>query len=350
MHFWLASSQKNSFVKNLLDWFSKNKRDLPWRKNKNPYRIWLSEIMLQQTTVQTVISYYDRFLKKFPTLKSVANADYSDLIPYWQGLGYYRRLKHFHQAARELISQKRNIPKTAKDLIKLPGLGSYTANAIASIAFNEAIGVVDGNVLRVISRLALIKDPIDLEKTKKTVGEICQNLIPKERPGDFNQALMELGSTICRPQKPLCLLCPLNQFCAALKKGKVDQLPVKKNKIDYKKVNLVALVFLKKKQILLTQRASNQNQPLMWELPYLEENKVLESSKAWQIEGLEFKEYEKKAKVNHAIMNKRFRVEPWVVKDFCGRKSQNYQWVQLSQISKITLTTKTKKVLQFMNK
>lgn len=226
-----------------LDWYDQNKRTLPWRENQQPYYVWLSEIMLQQTQVQTVIPYFERFIATFPDLTHLAQADDAVLMKCWEGLGYYSRARNLKKAAQQILTDYHGVfPKTAKTLTELIGIGPYTAGAIASIAFNEAVPAVDGNAYRVFSRL--LADATDISKSGalRHFQAQIQPFVPKDRPGDFNQAVMDLGSSLCTTKDPACLLCPLQDFCAANAAGTQLSYPVKTKKIKKKKVQLVALV------------------------------------------------------------------------------------------------------------
>jgi A/G-specific adenine glycosylase len=213
----------------LLDWYRTNKRDLPWRRTKDPYRIWVAEIMLQQTRVDTAIPYYERFLKKFPDVKALARARVDDVLKAWENLGYYSRARHLHEAARAVVKQfGGTIPEEMGDLRKLPGVGAYTAGAILSIAFGRRFAAVDGNVIRVIARLFAIEEPVDGKEMKKKIEGIAQRLVPADDPGHYNQALMDLGSGVCTPRGPDCPICPLAGVCIARKKGLQEGIPSKK--------------------------------------------------------------------------------------------------------------------------
>ncbi len=195
--------------KALLTWYDCNRRELPWRHTRDPYAIWVSEIMLQQTQVATVIGYYQRWMITFPTITTLAEANLDQVLALWQGLGYYSRARSLHHAAGIIKDELGNvIPHTAAALRKLPGIGAYTSAAIASIAFGEPIAVVDGNVIRVLSRLYDLSDDVTRAATKNKIARLAQELLNNERPGDFNQAMMELGATICTPHSPLCDVCP----------------------------------------------------------------------------------------------------------------------------------------------
>ncbi len=219
----------------LLPWYDKNKRDLPWRKNTDPYRVWVSEIMLQQTRVEAAKEHYIRFLKELPTVQALADCPEDKLFKLWEGLGYYSRAKNLQKTAK--IAAKQGFPRTADELKKLPGIGDYTAGAIASIAFEQPSPAVDGNVIRVLSRL--LGDARDQETLKSAFARLLAPIYPHERCGDFTQSLMELGATICVPSSPLCLACPLLSIC----KTKSDALPTKKIKAERRKTDVTLLLF-----------------------------------------------------------------------------------------------------------
>lgn len=220
----------------LVYWHLQNNRELPWRKSKNPYFIWLSEIMLQQTRVAQGLSYYLKFTDHFPTVFDLANADESTVLKMWQGLGYYSRARNLHFSAKQIANELNGVfPSTYKEIIKLKGIGDYTASAIASICFNEPTAVVDGNVYRVLSRYYGIYTPINSSAGIKEFKALAQSLIDTEQPGTFNQAIMDFGALHCKPQNPLCESCPLADSCIALDKKLTKELPVKDKKIKIKK-------------------------------------------------------------------------------------------------------------------
>lgn len=212
--------------KQLTQWYKKNLRSLPWREDKNPYRIWLSEVMLQQTTVVAVIPYFEKFLQKFPTVNTLAEAPENEVLEAWAGLGYYSRARNLHKAAKALSAQ--DFPKTAAELLELPGFGPYTSRAVASIAFGEKVGVLDGNVIRVLSRRYGLKLEWWNNKGRRQLQNISDELAALGQADVVNQALMELGATVCTPQKVTCILCPWAMNCFAREKNLIDKLPLKK--------------------------------------------------------------------------------------------------------------------------
>ena len=256
----------------LVTWFLKEKRDLPWRKTTDPYKIWVSEVMLQQTKVDTVIPYYERFIAKYPSLESLAMADESELLKEWEGLGYYSRARNLQAGVKEVVETYGSVvPSTRQEISKLKGVGPYTAGAVLSIAYGVPEHAVDGNVMRVLSRLLLIKEDIAKPKTKKIFEEAVMELIDEDNPSAFNQGLMELGAVVCTPTKPKCLLCPIRDYCAAFYEGKQEELPIKTSNKKTKVHKVKALVIQRDDgKILLEKRPSKGLLANMWQFPMIE--------------------------------------------------------------------------------
>ncbi len=264
------------FYNTLVYWYIQNKRDLPWRKTKNPYLIWLSEIILQQTRVDQGLNYYLRFSETFPTVFDLADAEEATVLKLWQGLGYYSRARNLHFSAKFIVHELNgNFPKSYKELLQLKGVGDYTASAIASICYDEATAVVDGNVYRVLSRYFGIHTPINSTKGIKEFKELAQELITNDDPGRYNQGIMEFGAKQCKPQSPNCNQCPLNESCVALEKGLVDKLPVKEKKIKIKQRYFNYLVLDTQNCTLLNQRRSKGIWQNLYEFPLIESEKEL---------------------------------------------------------------------------
>ncbi len=263
--------QAGSLLNNLLSWFDHHRRDLPWRRTSDPYKIWLSEVMLQQTRVETVLPFYNRFLERFPTVEDLARAEVEEVLTLWSGLGYYRRARQLHAAARR-IAEIGEFPSTVEGLLTLPGIGAYTAAAVASIAFGVAAPVMDGNVERVLSRcLALEEDPRSGPARRKLLAAAAELLAP-ERSGDSNQALMELGATLCSPRRPKCLLCPLRPGCRASLEGDPERYPIPKAKREGERHRLLVAVVENgdSGQVLLFHRPENSTLLAgTWELPWV---------------------------------------------------------------------------------
>lgn len=233
-------------------WYKTNKRSLPWRNNPNPYRIWIAEIMLQQTTVQTVIPYYKKFLKKFPNLKSLAESSVQDILTYWSGLGYYSRVKNLHQCAR--LFAKKTIPKTAKELEKYPGLGPYTSKALSSQAYGEPVSVLDGNVIRFLCRHENLFIEWWKKKEKSNLEKRADHWRKGFPSGEMNQALMEIGALICTPKSPSCSLCPVRKTCKAKKFGNIEKLPLKKKRKKKEIWLWKPRIIIKNQKIILTKK------------------------------------------------------------------------------------------------
>jgi len=261
-----------NIVQPLLSWYDENKRDLPWRRDVTGYRVWVSEIMLQQTRVEAVKPYYERFLEELPTIEALANAPEDKLLKLWEGLGYYSRVRNMQKAAKVIVNELGGVmPDTFEGLKKLPGIGEYTAGAIASIAFGRQVPLVDGNVLRVISRIVESYEDIAKASLKKEMAEELSAIVPADRPGDFNQSLMELGATVCLPNgMPLCGACPVKNLCLANEKGVIDRIPQKSPKAK-RKVEAITVLVLQDAdgRIGIRKRGRGGLLSGMWEFPNL---------------------------------------------------------------------------------
>lgn len=251
----------------LVEWYRRGHRDLPWRATADPYRIWVSEVMLQQTRAQAVIPYYERFLARFPTLEALAASGEDDVLALWAGLGYYSRARNLRRAARD-VAAAGAFPQTYDGIRALPGIGDYTAAAIASIAFGLPHAVLDGNVLRVVARFANDASDIAAPRTRQRFRGVAQSWLDPRQPGVFNQALMELGATVCLPKNPLCLLCPLAGFCEGRAAGTSSQLPVRLRRTEPVAVAATLLLIRRRGRVLLQRRhASSRRMAGFWDLP-----------------------------------------------------------------------------------
>jgi A/G-specific adenine glycosylase len=241
----LNAAQLAGFRRKLLAWFHRAKRDLPWRRTRNPYRIWVSEIMLQQTRVAAVIPYYVRFLERFPNARKLASAHLESVLKHWAGLGYYSRARNLHRAAKEIVSRHNGrFPHTSADVLALPGIGSYTAAAVLSIAYDNPLAVIDGNVARVLARLGAVRGDLRAPRQWSQFEKTSAALLAPRTPGDWNQAMMELGATVCTPIAPHCEECPVAAFCRARALGIENELPAKRNKRATKQITLAAAILL----------------------------------------------------------------------------------------------------------
>lgn len=252
----------------LVRWFFHAHRPLPWRKTRDPYGIWVSEVMLQQTQVDRVIGYWEKFLGRFPTIDALAAAALPDVLSMWRGLGYYSRARNLHRAAQIVVAEHEGaLPADLEQLRKLPGFGRYTAGAVASIAFNLATPIVDGNVARVFSRLFAIDAPVGEPKREATLWALASALVPGPEPGALNQALMELGATVCTPAKPTCLVCPVRDHCMARLEGRIEQLPPPKRRAQRQRLALTAGIAFDSGAVVLARRAEQGLFAGLWELP-----------------------------------------------------------------------------------
>ncbi len=263
-----ACPSTSKFQECLLNWFRAHRRKLPWRAKADPYRIFVVEVMLQQTQIKTVIPYYERWMKTFPNVKVLARAPLDRVLKLWEGLGYYSRARNLHKAARIIVKKfGGKIPQKLDELQSLPGIGRYTAGAIASIAHGKQVSLVDGNVLRVLARLFNLKDDISRPETIKKFYRIADSLVPEKTPGQFNQAMMELGSLICTSEFPDCPNCPVARFCEARQKGDPLKLPVRGGRTQVKKIEMMVGLLSKNGRVLVRRRPEHGIWGGLWELP-----------------------------------------------------------------------------------
>ena len=340
-----TGSQGRKLAQELLKWYRRHKRDLPWRRTKDPYRVWLSEVMLQQTRVTAVIPYYERFLKRFPTVDRLAQAPDQDLLGVWSGLGYYRRVRQMKAAAQEVVSEfGSEFPGGYDGLRKLPGIGDYTAAAIASITRGEKRAVLEGNVIRVLTRLFDDDRDIARPSVKSDLQAQAQALIETVGPrsgGTFNQAMMELGATVCTPRKPQCLVCPLSEFCIATKRGAQSERPVKLRKAAYKRLKLAVAVVTKGARLLVRQRPPGTAvMPGFWEFPEAPDSKL--GRESFQHAGIRLGE--PLGLFRHAITFRDYKGVVYQAK-LLGKFRKGYRWVNQEELGSLPLTTISRKAL-----
>lgn len=299
-----------AIAQTLCAWFEKNARVLPWRtQHRDPYAVWLSEIMLQQTRVDTVIPYFQRFLQRFPNAQSLAQASLDEVLQLWSGLGYYRRARELHSAANAIVQRYQGaLPSDASELRTLPGIGPYTAGAISSIAFGKVEPLVDGNVSRVLARLCGVEEDIRSPAGSKIIWGIASRLVPKDKPGQFNEALMELGATVCMPKEPNCLLCPVRHLCTALKEGKQNTLPVVGEKPSVPVVAMVSLVLWHGPEVLFMRRREGGLFGGMWEPPMVEAVSLEEAMMKLGALGAGHGGMETVGQVRHILTHRELRV------------------------------------------
>lgn len=271
-----SEQEVNAFQTDFLTWYQQEKRNLPWRYNQDPYRIWISEIMLQQTRVDTVIDYFYRFMEEFPTIQDLADATEDKLLKVWEGLGYYSRARNLQAAAKQIVTEfGGKFPTTVEQIRSLKGIGPYTAGAISSIAFEIPEPAIDGNVMRVVSRLFCIEADIAKASSRNEFDEAMRRIISQDQPGDFNQAMMDLGSSICTPTNPQCEICPIQKYCQAYRENRQTAFPIKSKKQKPKDVYYIAgIIENKQQEILLQQRAESGLLAKMWLFPLEEVTEV----------------------------------------------------------------------------
>ncbi len=324
-------------------WFAREKRDLPWRGMQDPYAIWISEVMLQQTQVKTVSTYFNRFLRRFPDVIRLARADLQEVLKQWEGLGYYTRARNLHQSAAIIVNQvDGRIPADWNVFRGLPGVGDYIASAVMSIAFGKPFAVVDGNVKRVISRLFGMDDPVNQAASKKKFQHTADELLDRNHPGDHNQALMELGALICTPRNPQCRRCPISHHCRALKEDSVDRYPRRVPRVRTPQQHLVVCLVRKNGRFLIVRRPAEGLLGGMWELPGGpvrpdEESAAACSRLMGQTVGLEITGSEPITVVRHAYSHFRIVMEVFVCDWLQGRVRcygpADFQWIEPNQIS-----------------
>ncbi|MFB4165962.1 A/G-specific adenine glycosylase [Alteribacillus sp. JSM 102045] len=303
MELQLEKINVNEFQNDLISWYEHNKRDLPWRKTQDPYRVWVSEIMLQQTKVDTVIPYFNRFLEWFPTPEALAEADEEKVMKAWEGLGYYSRARNLQSAIKEVVEEYGGeVPASKKEFSSLKGVGPYTAGAVLSIAFDQAEPAVDGNVMRVFSRILLINEDIGKSKTRKMFEDIIPEFLEGVQPSQFNQALMELGAIVCTPKSPGCLLCPVQKHCAAREEGIQEELPVKEKKKAPKSKDMAAVILKNKDgQTLFHQRGEKGLLARLWEYPNVEIPSTSGTSAHETLQHFLKKEFGIDAEIEHKV-------------------------------------------------
>lgn len=356
----IKKKQRQQIQTHLLDWYAKYQRDLPWRRTSDPYAIWISEIMLQQTQVATAKPYYKRFLEKFPTVEALAKAPMDDVLKAWEGLGYYSRARNLHRAAKAIVeTHGGKLPQAVDELLKLPGIGPYTAGAIASIAFGLDEPVLDGNVIRVTSRLFRIHENPKESSTQKKLWALARDLIPAGEASFFNQALMDLGATICIPKKPRCLVCPLYDVCEARQQGEQDQLPIKVKRQKTPHYDLGVGIVWKDDQFLLVQRPKEGLLGGLWEFPGGEQNEGerLEACVRRQVKeklNVKIKVNEHLTTVKHGFTHFKITVHAFNCEFISGKPTPNgvedWAWVSLKKLDDYALPKATHKVVQDLKK
>ncbi len=333
------------FTATLLDWFALHKRDLPWRHTKDPYAIWLSEVILQQTRIQQGMDYWWRFMKRWPKVENLANATEDEVLKEWQGLGYYSRARNLHVAAQQIV-ERGKFPDTLEGIKKLKGVGDYTAAAIGSISFGLPVAVVDGNVYRVLARHYGIDTPINTTMGKHLFTELAQSLLPVDQPAEFNQAMMDFGAIQCTPTSPKCLECPLQETCEALHMGRIDDLPVKEKKLTIQTRHLTYIYIRCKGKTAIRRRPAGDIWQGLWE-PYLEEARGKEPETRGMLERATIIGKNVKHVLTHRVLMADFYLletdTPPVLPD-------EYIWVEESELGNYAVPRLIEKLLEKLNK
>ncbi len=353
----MAKQVSSPIADALLAWYIRHQRDLPWRKTRDPYCIWISEVMLQQTQVETVIPYYHRFLSRFPTVESLAAAPLDDVLKAWENMGYYARARNLHVAAKEVMERfGGRIPNTWDGLVQLPGVGSYTAGAILSIAFGQRAPAIDANVRRVLSRLFGIDQPLERSRTLRQLAELARSLVPIEGAGRFNQALMDLGSDICTPRKPDCTHCPIRGHCWAYQHRWQDVLPVRRKRSTIPHQHVTAGVIQDKGgQLLIVRRPNHGLLGGLWKFPggAQQPDETLERClrrKTREEVGIRIRIGKKITSVSHAYTHFRITLHAFQCAYQSGKPQAHgcseWRWTRLEGLNDVPFSRADRKIIE----
>ena len=347
-----------SIVVPLLKWFSKNARDLPWRRTVDPYSIWVSEIMLQQTQVKTVIPYWERWMEQLPDVASLADSNEDEVIKLWEGLGYYSRVRNMRKAAKNIVEEHGGkFPSSLEHILSLPGIGRYTGGAICSIAYNQPEPIVDGNVVRVLTRLIGIeessKSKIVLNRLWSVADDLVNHALSLQKPmqrnaSSFNQAMMEFGALVCTPRNPLCDDCPLSGRCIARRENKVEIIPYAGKRIASIKRRFIGFIIYYRKQVFLRRRSKDEVNAGFWEFPNWEVDCNANASYVAELNlSIEQVEMEQLCIINHSITRYRNKLEMYVIKVSQKSRLSNFngQWFSESELQKLPLTSAHRKAV-----
>lgn len=344
------------FHSTLLDWYARDKRRMPWRETDDPYRIWVSEVMLQQTRVDQASPYYEQFLAAFPTVEALAEAPLDDVLLRWEGLGYYSRARHLHRAAQQIVSEHGGrLPDRYAALRRLPGIGPYTAAAVLSIAYGRPHAVLDGNVMRVLTRVFSLKDDITRSQTRGRLQTLADRLLPPEQPGTYNQAVMELGATVCTPRSPACPRCPLRTVCSARTEQAPEAYPVKTKKAPVPHYDIaVGLIFNAAEELLIQRRREDQMLGGLWEFPggKRREGEPLEATCRREVReelGVDVDVLEPFGRVSHAYSHFKITLHAFRCRILAGdptaREGQPLRWVSLEALDQFAFPRANRRLL-----
>lgn len=348
----VAATRIADFRARLLNWFRRHKRDMPWRRSRDPYRIWVAEVMLQQTRIAAVMPYYGKFLRRFPTVHSLARAREAEVLQSWSGLGYYSRARNLHRAAREIVSlHGSEFPKNYEAALALPGIGRYTAAAVLSIAYDAPLAVLDGNAARVLARLGAIRGDLRQPSRWTPLEEAARSLLAENATGDWNQALMELGETTCTPQSPHCEICPIAAFCRARKQGLLQQIPAPRKKRPAVAMTIAAAVLQDPQgRTLLVKDPGAHDHVLfsrMWQFPAVEVKKDPAAELAQRLRetlGLRSVELLELPAARHAVTFRNVVLQPFLAKVASLPQMARTRSVPLEKIASLPISSATRKI------
>lgn len=348
-----ADERAGAIAGNLLAWYATNQRDLPWRRSRDPYCIWVSEVMLQQTRVETVVPYYERWMAQFPTLEALAAAPEEQVLKAWEGLGYYSRARNLQQAVQEVVAEYGGqVPDDPAAIGALKGVGPYTAGAILSIAYNRPVAAVDGNVMRVFARLFAIDDDIARPATRKAIAALVESLMPAGAASAFNQAVMDLGAMVCTPRSPKCLICPLREQCKALEAGRVGELPVKGKAKAPRPVDMVAAALWNGDRLLIVRRPPQGLLAGLWAFPGGERPAEVPWERAlhasiWEQFGAEIEVEAHLVDVTHVFSHLVWNLRCFTARLAPGqeiRENETVRWVRQEELSAYALPAAHQKI------
>jgi len=356
----LQSKWKQCFRRRLLAWYSKHARDLPWRRSRNPYRVWVSEVMLQQTQVETVKAYFQRFMQAFPTVQKLAAANEQEVLRLWEGLGYYRRARGLHAAAQQIVAEHHGrFPRDAATLQTLPGIGRYTAGAILSIAFDQREPILEANTIRLFARLIGYSGDPTKSAGQKILWQTAEELLPRKEIANFNQALMELGSLVCKPSDPICDQCPVASLCEANAAGAQDSIPLATKKMKFTDVSEAAVVVCKNGQVLVRQCATGERWAGLWDFPrfaiesegplFVQDELV---SKVQADTGVTIKLSGLLKTIKHGVTRYRITLDCYEARYMSGRmrstKARPLRWLPPAELSDVPLSSTGRRIARLI--
>lgn len=348
----LSARDLAAFQKRLLYWFNKHQRHLPWRRGRDPYRIWVAEVMLQQTRIAAVVPYYNRFLRRFPSVKSLARAKQEDVLRLWSGLGYYSRARNLHRAAKEIVANHNSkFPRDLDSALRLPGIGRYTAAAVLSIAYDAPLAVLDGNVARVLARIGAVRGDVRVPRRWRKLGEMSQHFLSANSTGDWNQALMELGETVCTPQAPRCGACPISRWCRARQLGLTNRIPVPRFKRSFVDVKIAAAILSdpRGRTILVKYPGAHEHALFsrMWQFPAVEVSRQPKAELARHLHetlGITPQSLEALPEARHGVTFRKIMLLPFLARVRRLPKLTHARILPLSRVSHFPISSATRKI------